>query len=76
MVGVPDRHLPKITPELLPELLNEQSRCSRLATEIGHDEARAAVLVKPGGTAIEKFHRPGRSNAFGAFFVLDTGFEK
>ncbi len=66
MVRAPDRHLLKITPELLPEMPVWQSRRSRLALEIGRKEARAMALVKPGGTAIEIICRPGRSDAFGA----------
>ncbi len=58
----------KIAPELLPERPIWPSRRSRLAAEIGHNEAKAKAFVKPGGTAIENNHRPGRSDAFGAFY--------
>ena len=63
----PNRKLLKITPESLPEMPFQRSRRSRLAPEIGHNEAKVNTFVKPGGTAIEKIHRPGRSDAFGAF---------
>lgn len=67
MVRAPYWKLLNITPELLPERPLWPSRRSRLAAEIGHNEAKAKAFVKPGGTAIENDHRPGRSDAFGAF---------
>jgi len=78
MVRAPHRKLLNITPELLPERPIRLSRCSRLAADIGHNEAKVQAFVKPGGTAIENNHRPGRSDAFGAscfgFTVLQIGF--
>jgi len=68
MVRAPHRSLLNITPELLPERPTWLIRRNRLAADIGHNEAKAQAFVKPGGTAIENDHRPGRSDAFGALY--------